>query len=676
MVILNVESGASQFDLSLIVSKLEGQYQLKAEYNSDLFTAVTISRMFRSYIRMLEHVVVQPACPISRLPIMNGEEIKHLVVGLNQTQQNFPREKCVHHLFEEQVNRTPGNVAIIFNDISLTYSCLNRRANRLAHTLQALEIGQESRVGVFMERSLELLEVLLAILKTGATYVPIHPGTPSERLEFIVKDAGIKLLLTNFIPYPFSNISTNVVDVSKMKFTNDDNLPNLENIREPGKLAYIIYTSGSTGQPKGVMIFQAALVNFLYSMRRRPGIQSADILLSVTSISFDIAALELFLPLIVGATIILAGIEMIANPSLLAEAIDLKKVSMVQATPATWQLLLDSGWKGKPGLKALCGGDALGRILADRLLEKVGSLWNMYGPTETTIWSSVGEVFKEIHPITIGQPVSNTQLYILDRYLQLVAIGVIGELHIGGEGLAMGYLNHPELTTQKFIPDLFNSKKGERLFKTGDQARYLPDGSIEVLGRVDDQVKIDGHRIELGEVAAVLMQHPQVQNAVATTSTENPGTKKLVAYYVTGKVQPVTNCELRDFVRTKLPGYMVPAVFVNMDNFPLTTNGKINRKALPAPEATRSLPGYVAPRNETEEVLAGIWQAILEIEQVGIHDNFFDLGGASIQSIQIIAQANMAGLELSAETIFEYQTIAGLAEQINKLEDSAKRPFA
>jgi non-ribosomal peptide synthetase component F len=339
---------------------------------------------------------------------------------------------------------------------------------------------------------------------------------------------------------------------------------------------------------------------------------------------------------------------------------------MMQATPATWQLLIESGWKGEPGLKALCGGDVLTRKLADQLLGRVDSLWNMYGPTETTIWSSLCEVIKGDGPITIGKPIANTQLYILDTHLQPVPVGVIGELHIGGEGLARGYLNHPDLTNEKFIPDRFSSKPGALMYKTGDRARYLPDHSIEILGRIDYQVKINGNRIELGEIESVLMQHPSINEAVVITRTETSGEKRLLAYFVPINDTPPDAGALRDFCRKKLPAYMIPSEFIRLDSLPLTPNGKTDRKALPLPGDVREQRGYAAPRNETEKTLTAIWKNVLEIEQVGIHDNFFDLGGASIQSLQIVAFANMAGLRINAEDIFEHQTIAELAAQIKQ----------
>ena len=662
---LEIDRGTSQFDLTLMMSKSEGQYHGIVEYNDYLFKPGTIKRMFGSFEMLLNEAVAYPDRPISGLQLVEQDELHRLVYELNQTQLEFPREKCMHQLFEEQAGQTPDAVAVVHDDTSITYLELNERANALARHLKQLGVGPEIRVGILMEKSLELLVALLGVHKAGGAYVPIHTSFPAERVKFILNDANVRVLLTNVDTGPQEN-NIPVIQLDDIEFTKIISGPNPQSLVTPDNLAYIIYTSGSTGQPKGVMVQHAALVNFLWSMRITPGIKKDDVLLTVTSISFDIAALELFLPLITGATIVVPGKETTTNPYMLSEAIKRYQVNMMQATPATWQILLESGWAGEPGLKALCGGDVLSRKLADQLLDHVCSLWNMYGPTETTIWSSVSRMQKGVAPITIGQPIGNTQMYILDCYLQPVPIGVVGELHIGGEGLAWGYLNQPLLTAEKFIPNCFSSKAGARLYKTGDRARYFPDGSIDVLGRMDDQVKIHGHRIALGEIEAVLSQHPFVQEAIVITRTETSGEKRLVAYIVPQADQSPEAGELQDFVRKKLPVYMTPVAIVSLNTLPLTPNGKIDRKSLPMPEDVRPFQGYEAPRNEVEQILAGIWEAVLDIEQVGIHDNFFDLGGASIQSLQIVAHANMAGLRLSAESIFEYQTIAELAVKLNE----------
>jgi len=661
---MDIDRGVSQFDLTLMMSMSDGQWHGIVEYNRDLFNASTIARMFQSFQMLLEDAMIRFDHPVSRLQLMTKEEQHRIVSELNQTKLDFPREKCIHQLFEIQVEETPDAIAVIHDDSKLTYFELNHRANLLANHLQSLGVGPEVRVGILMDKSFEIVEALLAVLKAGGTYVPISTSFPAERVAFILKDAEINILLTNADPELPEDSKVHIVRMNEKIIPTEGVGQNPYTNVTSDDLAYIIYTSGSTGQPKGVMVHHASVVNFLWSMRLQPGINKDDLLLSVTPISFDIAALELFLPLIVGATVIIVSKEITNNPFKLGQAIDHYHINIMQATPATWQLLVESGWAGEPKLKALCGGEILTRKLADQILDRVGSLWNMYGPTETTIWSSLCEIKKGDTPITIGKPIGNTQLYILDRYLQPLPIGVVGELHIGGEGLAPGYLNHPHLTSEKFIPDCFNSTPGMRLYKTGDSARYLPDYSIEILGRIDYQVKIHGHRIELAEIEAVLMQHPSINEAIVVARTESSGDKRLVAYFVPMNDKSPDTGELRDFIRKKLPAYMIPVVFISMKSLPLTPNGKIDRKALPVPEDIRQLPGHVAPRNEVEKILANIWQDVLGIEQVGINDNFFDLGGASIQSLQIVARANMAGFPLSAENIFEYQTIAELAVQV------------
>lgn len=661
-----IDRGVSQFDLTLMISKSAGQCLATVEYNSDLFEATTISSMFQSYHLLLEGALNQPDSPISALRLVPREELNRLVYGLNQTQIEYPREKCMHQLFESQSQQTPDAVAVIHEQTQISYGELNRRANALAMHLQQLGVGPEIRVGILMSRSPEMLIALLGILKAGGTYVPIHTSYPTARIQFILKDADIKVLLTNIDPGSLKMDAVHHVKMNDVPLSSKNDNSNPQSLVTPEHLAYIIYTSGSTGQPKGVMVNHSALMNFLWSMRTRPGINKSDVLMAVTAISFDIAALELFLPLIAGATVVIASEAMTTNPLLIGEAMDRHQVSMMQATPATWQILLETGWTGKRGLKALCGGDVLTRKLADQLLDCVGSLWNMYGPTETTIWSSISQINKDDAPITIGQPIANTQFYILDSNLQALPPGVIGELHIGGEGLARGYLNQSQLTQEKFIPDLIRAQAHARLYKTGDRARYLADDSIEILGRMDDQLKINGYRIELGEISAVLMEHPAVMDVKVIARTETYGDKQLAAYFVSRHIPAPDSNELRAFVRKKLPAYMIPAFFIPLDSLPLTPNGKVDRKALPVPGEIRPLSGYTAARNEEEQILVEIWQNVLIIEQIGIHDNFFELGGASIQSLQIVAKSNMYGYQLSVEHLFEYQTIAELAALIKE----------
>lgn len=661
---LEIDRGVSQFDLTLMISRKEEQCEAMVEYNADLFKQPTITRMFGAFQMFLQYALTRPDSPISTLQLVTGDKLHNIIFKLNQTTIAFPREKCIHTLIEEQVKKTPNAIAIIHGQRQLTYRELNLRANGLAKHLRELGIGPEKRVGVLMKKSVRSIEALLGVLKAGGAYVPIHISSPPERIQFILKDADAKILLTNVNSGSLDEFTGLILNLNDENLLAESDSSHDQNLVNSDSLAYIIYTSGSTGEPKGVMVNHTSLVNFLLSMRTSPGIDKDTVLLALASISFDPSTLELFLPLMVGAKVVIADEEMTTNPLLLAEAISRHDVNTLQATPATWQLLLDIGWAGKPGLQALCGGDVLTRKMADQLLERVGSLWNVYGPTETTVWCTLTQIQKGDGPITIGYPIANAQIYILDRYLQIVPVGVAGELLIAGEGLARGYLNNPQLTSEKFINNIFSSETGSRLYKTGDLARYLPDYSIEIVGRSDDQVKIQGHRMELGEINSVLLQHPSVNDGIVITRTEVSGDKRLIAYFVAKHEVSTDAAALREFFGKKLPDYMIPSFFVSIGSLPLTSNGKIDKKSLPLPGDIRQLSGYVAPRNEEEQIMVQIWQNVLDVEQVGIYDNFFDLGGASIQSIHIVAGANMYGYQVSVENIFEYQTVAGLAAHI------------
>ncbi len=664
---IEFDRGLSQFDLTLIVSRREEQYEAIVEYNSDLFDRVTITRMFGAYQMLLQHALTEPDSQISALQLLTGEELRHIVFGLNQTTIAFPQGKCIHTMIEEQVEKAPDAIAVIYGQKQLTYRELNLRANELAKHLRNLGIGPEKRVGVMIKKSERTIEALLGVLKAGGAYVPIHISSPPGRIQFILNDADAKILLTNMDSGPLDEFTGLTINLNDENFSAeiDSSLP--RQFVNSNNLAYIIYTSGSTGEPKGVMVNHSSLLNFLLSMEKSPGMNESSVVLALASISFDPSTLELFLPLVAGATVVIADEEMTNNPLLLAEAIDRHDINILQATPATWQLLLDIGWVGKSGLTALCGGDVLTKKMANQLLERVGSLWNVYGPTETTVWCSISQVQKGEAPVTIGNPIANAQIYVLDRYLQTVPVGVTGELFIAGAGLARGYLNNPGLTSEKFINNIFNSESGYKLYKTGDLARYLPDYSIELLGRNDDQVKIQGHRMELGEITSVLLQHPSVNDGIVITRTEATGDKRLVAYFVAKHETAPDAAALREFFGKKLPDYMIPSFFVIMDCLPLTSNGKIDRKSLPPPDDIRQPSGYVAPpRNEEEQIMVQIWQNILGVERIGIYDNFFDLGGASIQSIHIVAKANMHGYKVSVENIFEYQTVAALAAHIKE----------
>jgi amino acid adenylation domain-containing protein/thioester reductase-like protein len=839
--------------------------------------------------------------------LLGSTDLQQLLNRWNHTQADYPTEQCIHQLIEFQVERTPDKVAVILENQSLTYRELNEQANQLAHYLQKLGVRTEKLVGICMTRSLEMVVGLLGILKAGGAYVPLDPAYPEERLALMIEDSQLSVLVTDHeaitrvqivceqqSQHPVQIVCLDTEEEALTKFSPEN--PN--STATPDNLAYTIYTSGSTGKPKGVQVLHRGVVNFLTSMSKAPGLTDQDILLAVTTISFDIAALELFLPLTVGACVVLVSREVASDAAQLTFAIGRSRATVMQATPATWRMLLAAGWQGERQLKILCGGEAMSRDLANQLLERSASVWNMYGPTETTIWSAVHQVQPGNTPIPIGRPIANTQIYLIDPdqnwkqdSLKLVPIGEPGELLIGGVGLARGYLNRPEMTSERFVRNPFSNQPDGRLYRTGDLARYLPDGTIEFIGRVDHQVKIRGFRIELGDIEASLYQHPAIREAVVIAREDVPGDKRLVAYLVTdlsvervpfqskvwvewdGHREPITTVDLssngialtnipedweqgmslrlclqlpgiedelcldgtlawreqgqagimfqttpteqallhqsvkhiaqteglivsdlrrteprvplqcpcqvelepgrtlemtthnisrggmclvahpksigqigqrlclrlqvpgvrdelslrgiiawcdqeyvgiefeftrkeqaqiyqsmeylietqgltlahlRSFLKEKLPEYMVPSAFVMLDSLPLTPNRKVDRKALPAPTPMRSLINeetYIAPSTPVEEQLAQIWKQVLRIEQVGIHDNFFDLGGHSLLTAQLLSQIRTTfEVELPLIALFEAPTIAQLANTITvSLENqssSTPKPIA
>jgi len=683
---LQIEHATAMFDLSLFFWKKEDGLIGVLEYNTDLFDAKTIERMVGHYQTLLKSIVANPQQRLHDLPLLRAEERRQLLVDWNATHKDYARELCWHELFAAQAARTPEAVAVVFEHEQLTYGELNARANQLAHYLsEHCGVGPEVLVGLCLERSVEMLVGLLGILKAGGAYVPLDPAYPAERIAYVLADANVPVLLTQQVASgkwqaAIRNCRVIALDTD-WKTIAKTSAENFKGRVLPDNLAYAIYTSGSTGRPKGVGISHRALVNFLDSMRTTPGLHAEDTLLAVTTLSFDIAGLELYLPLLAGGRVVLASRETASDGKQLMAALEDGNITVMQATPATWRLLLESGWAGKRDLKILCGGEALPRDLANQLLDRSAALWNMYGPTETTIWSTLHRVETREGALSIGGPIANTQIYLLDRHLQIVPVGVHGELCIGGEGLARGYLNRPELTAEKFIP----AAEGGRIYKTGDVARYLADGKIECLGRIDHQVKIRGFRIELGEIEAVCAQHPAIAQAVVVAREDEPGNKRLVAYLAgrsqlsvtsaqvsaTGDQQAVTTNELRQFLKTKLPDYMLPSAFVFLHELPLTPNGKVDRRALPRPEAAhlRRESTFVAPRTPVERELAAIWSKVLKVERVGAHDNFFELGGHSLLAIQIVSRIRAAfDVEVPLRSVFEAQTVAELAMVLGQIQ--------
>ena len=642
-----VNNPISKFDLTLMLAETGAGLRTTLEYNTALFEAATASRMLEHYANLLAGMVRHPEARVSELALLSVAEREQVLFEWNATALEYPRGLCLHQLIERQAALTPDKLAVQAGGLSMTYAALNARANQVAHWLVERGAGPDVLIGIRMARSVNMLAGLLGILKSGAAYVPLDPAFPQDRLDFILQDSNALLVLTDeewerFDARPTENIATQV---------------------KPEHLAYVLHTSGSTGKPKGVQITHGNVVNFLESMRREPGLAEDDTLLAVTTLSFDIAGLELYLPLVCGATVEIASREEAGDPTLLMNALHRSGATVMQATPVTWRMLVEAGWTGGHGLKALCGGEALPPDLATALLPRCGELWNMYGPTETTIWSSVYRVKSApTGTVPLGRPIANTTMYVLDPHLRPMPVGVSGELYIGGEGVARGYLNRPDLTAERFLNDPFMS--GARIYRTGDLVKFLPDGNLQYLGRADFQVKLRGFRIELGEIEAVLDRHPDVRQSVVVLREE-----RLVAY-VAGTVDAAT---LRLHARSSLPDYMVPSAIVSIDEFPLTPNGKIDRKALPAPEFEPV--SAIAPRTPAEELIAGIWARVLKLEAVGVEDNFFELGGHSLAGTQVVSRIRETfHVDLPLRALFEAPTVAALALRVLALEQGPGAP--
>jgi amino acid adenylation domain-containing protein len=523
------------FEIFINATELRGQLTLECQYNTNLFDAVTIRHRLAELETLLLGIVANPNQPISRLPLLSSDEQKLLALW-NNTTVTYPQHLCIHQLFEAQVEKTPEAIAVVFENQQLTYKQLNQRANHLAHHLQNLGVGPEVLVGLCVERGLEMVVGVLAILKAGGAYLPLDYTYPQDRLAFMLQDAQIQILLTQeHLQNSLPQHQAQIIYLDHDWENTPPQLPNPSSHVTTQNLAYLIYTSGSTGQPKGVQIEHHSAVNLLWSIQQAPGLTAEDTMLSVTSLSFDIAVSEIFLPLIVGAKLVLASRAAAADGNQLLKLLTTHNVTFMQPTPITWRLLLAAGWQGSPQLKMISTGEALPRELAKQLLPQGAALWNLYGPTETTIWATGCQVTTADKPINIGRPIANTQTYILDAHLQPVPIGIPGELYIGGSGLARGYLNRPDLTNERFIPNPFSADPQSRLYKTGDLVRYLPNGEIEYLGRIDYQVKVRGFRIELGEIETVMTQHPAVKQAVVVVREDIPDEKTLVGYLVAKK---------------------------------------------------------------------------------------------------------------------------------------------
>ncbi|HEX5423596.1 MAG TPA: amino acid adenylation domain-containing protein, partial [Candidatus Acidoferrales bacterium] len=655
------------FDLFMNIVESKDGLALDCDYNTSLFDEETIARWVRHYETLLQGMVANANDKVSELPLLSDAERRQLLVEWNATAAEYPSTECVHQLIDSQAARSPGRCAVIVGDRSLDYSHLVERANQLANYLVKLGVKPGHLIGVATERTADMIVALLAAWKAGAAYVPLDPAYPRERLAYIVDQTKIAALLTQAAlleQLPVTDAALVCLDKDQVLIERERTAaPQV--CSDPNSLAYVIFTSGSTGKPKGVEVSHKSVVNLLWSMREKPGFAENDRLLAVTTLSFDIAALELFLPLVCGGSVILAGRETAADGGLLYKAIEQSRPTVMQGTPATWRLLLEAGWRGAAGMKILCGGEALSRDLADRLVA-CGEVWNMYGPTETTIWSAACRVEKANGPVPFGGPIANTQLYVLDARRNPAPIGVPGELYIGGAGLARGYFGRPELSEERFVPDPFARTVNQRMFKTGDLVRYRTDGRLEFLGRLDTQVKVRGFRIELEEIEAALSSHPAVRQCVVAAREGEPGLNRLIAYLVAGNGEKPSSADLREWVARSLPAYMLPSIFVFLDQLPKTPNGKVDRKALPACAAAMPAEPFVAPKSPTETELARICAEVLKAEKISIDRSLFDLGADSIHIFQIVARANRAGIAVSPQDVLTFQTIHALAAHLDQ----------
>jgi amino acid adenylation domain-containing protein len=670
---LNISGSSTATDASLT---------FEWSYNTQLFKQDTIDRMMAEFVHLLRAVVANPSQPIDEIALTDQQDQSRKLANWNATQADFPVHLPLPVLLAQTAAQHPDKTALIFNGRSLNYRELDETANQIAHSIQQNGVGPGHIVGVVLDRSPELIISLLAILKSGAAYVPIDPEYPHDRIAFMLADSSANMLITskkyhngNQTTYQPAGGLTKPMTVLRMEtLLAEINAYPKEAPRvtmSGHDLAYILYTSGSTGQPKGVLIEHRNLVNLLYSMIILPGITPNDALLAVTTVSFDIAGLELFLPLLVGATLMLADTATTKDGHALLQAIDEQKITIIQATPATYKLMLAAGWEQRFALKILCCGEPLSKDLAQKLTARCESLWNMYGPTETTIYSTGKQILATDEVITIGRPIHNTQVYILDEHLNPLPEGIVGEIYIAGDGVARGYLNRPELNREKFLPNPFALLPGKTMYRTGDLGKFMADGEIHCLGRIDQQVKIRGYRIELGEIEHALLTQEGIKDAVVMAREDRPGDQRLVAYMVTspplstdeftGRL-PVWRSKLNDV----LPTYMVPSDFVHLTQLPVTSNGKIDRKALPKPDSFRATNGADAkPVTELEKGMSAIWADVLGVENVGIDQDFFELGGHSMIAVQMMTQLEKeTGKRLPLSTLLTHSTVRKLAQLV------------
>ncbi len=663
------------FDLALLIQEGDQSLECKLTYNKELFDPASIERLGGHYQTIINAVNENPELPVQKVPLLTVKEMNQILIEWNDTQTNLPKDKCIHHRFEEQVERTPDAIAVEFEGNQITYTELNSSANRLASYLAKQGACEDKSVALFVERGFDMIIGLLAISKTGATYIPLDPIYPKARLFLIVDDSKPVIMLSQYsLKDSIPETQAKIVFIDYRSEYSEEPDQNLT-FGNPAKPGYILYTSGSTGKPKGVPITQHAVVNLVNSMTRLVSFTVKDILLAVTTISFDIAELEMYMPLFIGAKLVIATQETATDMDLLAKKLVDCKATLFQATPVTFKMLMIGGWQGKKDLKLIIGGEALSKELVRELLTRCAGVWNSYGPTETAIYSvvrhntmedTVGEGY-----VPIGRPVDNTVCYLLNKKLVPVPIGIPGELYIGGDGISPGYLNLPAQTNERFITNPFGKTPEEKIYKTGDLVTYFNDGNMVFLNRLDTQVKIRGFRIELGEIESAIAQFEAIKDNVVIVREDIPGDKKLVGYIILKENKIAYIGELKQFLLTKLPDYMVPATIVTMEKFPVTLNGKVDRKLLPQPiEITNQVSAeFVAPKNKIEKELASIWSEVLNINNIGITDNFFELGGNSLVAAMLISRINKKfKILIPLRMLFKKQTISEIAEEIENLQ--------
>ena len=675
-----INNRTAKFDLILCVGETDRGWSAALEYNTDLFRPQTMERMARHFQTLLTRAIENPDQSMMSLSMLDEDERRQLLIDFNQTSTDYQSGDTLNDLVNTQAATTPERIALVSDSESLTYRALNRRANQLARHLRKLGVGPETVVGICIERSVEMVVGLLGILKSGGAYLPLDPEYPQERRAFMLQDAGANVVLTqerlrSVLPESGATVLALDADWADISSESEDD-PNYE--VTPENLAYVIYTSGSTGKPKGTMLSHRGICNRLLWMRELHQLNELDRVLQKTPYSFDVSVWEFFWPLITGATLVMARPGGHRDSAYLVDVIDQQKITVCHFVPSMLRVFLEE--KDVEQCRSLrhvfCSGEALPADLAARFFSRLNArLHNLYGPTEASVEVTYWECRRSFdgRSVPIGKPIGNTQMHVLSRDIQPAPIGLPGELHIGGVGLARGYLNRPGLTAEKFIPDPFSGKPGARLYRTGDLSRWLSEGDIEYLGRIDNQVKIRGYRIELGEIEAVLSTHPAVREVVVCAHDASSENKILVAYIVYETDQSASVTELRTFLQSRLPELLVPSVFVPLPELPLLPNGKMNRGALPKPGTERPEleKAYVAPRTAVEEQLAQIWARMLKIDQVGINDNFFELGGHSLLATQVISQVREAFMvELSPRRLFEEPTIERLAVLITQLQAS------